>query len=121
MECILILIDPRPLQPLQPNRLVAMHAALGQAEDQPGRRVRVYNTTNFRTASRPRFVLPVEKSNLRVTRRGDGVHRDVLTIHGLVQRGNLSTEEPVMKFLARFGNKFVVWRILQYWRDSGAD
>ena len=48
-------------------------------------------------------------------------HRDVLTIHGLVQRGNLSTEEPVMKFLARFGNKFVVWRILQYWRDSGAD
>ena len=48
-------------------------------------------------------------------------HRDVLTIHGLVQRGNLSTEEPVTKFLARFGNKFVVWRILQYWRDSEAD
>ena len=48
-------------------------------------------------------------------------HRDVLTSHGLVQRGNLSTEEPVMKFLARFGNKFVVWRILQYWRDSEAD
>ena len=48
-------------------------------------------------------------------------HRDVLTIHGLVQRGSLSTEEPVMKFLARLGNKFVVWRILQYWRDSEAD
>ena len=73
MECILILIDPRPLQPLQPNRLVAMHAALAQAEDQAGRRVRVYNTANLRAASRPRLVFPVEKSNLRVTGRGDGV------------------------------------------------
>ena len=50
-----------------------MHAALAQAEDQAGRRVRVDNTTNFRAAPRPRLVLPVEKSNLRVTGRGDGV------------------------------------------------
>ena len=50
-----------------------MHAALAQAEDQAGRRVRVYNTTNFRAAPRPRLVLPMEKSNLRVTGRGDGV------------------------------------------------
>ena len=45
-------------------------------------------------------------------------HRDVLTVHGLVQRGNLSTEEPDMSFLARLDCKFVVWHILGYWRAT---
>ena len=45
-------------------------------------------------------------------------HRDVLTVHGLVQRGNLSTEEPNMCFLARLDCKFVVWHILGYWRAT---
>ena len=87
---VLVLVDPRPLQPLQPDRLLAMHAALApvwvssgddrvdgrdarklrhrtpgtrQAEDQAGRRVRVDNTTNFRAAPRPRLVLPMEKAH----------------------------------------------------------
>ena len=40
-----------------------MHAALAQAEDQAGRRVRVYDIANFRAASCPRLVLPMEKAH----------------------------------------------------------
>ena len=58
---ILVLVDPRPLQPLQPDRLLAVHAALREADDQPGRRVRVYDTTNLRAAFCTCFVLPVEE------------------------------------------------------------
>ena len=58
---MLIPIDPRPLQPLQANRLLAVHAALREAEDHAGRRVRVDEAANFRAAPRPRLVLPVEE------------------------------------------------------------
>ena len=44
---ILVLVDPRPLQPLQPDRLLAVHAALREADDQPSAYVRVDGAANF--------------------------------------------------------------------------
>ena len=45
-------------------------------------------------------------------------HRDVLTVRGLAQRGKLSTNDPVLNFLARLGDNGVVWKILEYWRAT---
>ena len=45
---LLVLVDPRPLQPLQANRLLAVHAALREAEDQPSAYVRVDDNVNAR-------------------------------------------------------------------------
>ena len=59
----LILVDPRPFQPLQPDRLLAVHAALREADDQPSGYVRVDDSTNFRAAFCSCLVLPVEKAH----------------------------------------------------------
>ena len=45
-------------------------------------------------------------------------HRDVLAVRGLAQRGKLSTNDPVLNFLARLGDNGVVWPILGYWRAT---
>ena len=45
-------------------------------------------------------------------------HRDVLTVRGLAQRGKLSTNDPVLNFLARLGDNGVVWHVLEYWRAT---
>ena len=45
-------------------------------------------------------------------------HRDVLTVRGLAQRGKLSTDDPVLNFLARLGDNGVVWHVLEYWRAT---
>ena len=45
-------------------------------------------------------------------------HRDVLAVRGLAQRGKLSTNDPVLHFLARIGDNGVVWHILTYWRPT---
>ena len=43
-------------------------------------------------------------------------HRELLACRGLAQRGKLSTNDPVLNFLARLGDRGVVWHILEYWR-----
>ena len=45
-------------------------------------------------------------------------HRDVLAVRGLAQRGKLSTNDPVLNFLARRADNGVVWKILEYWRAT---
>ena len=45
-------------------------------------------------------------------------HRDVLAVRGLAQRGKLSTNDPVLNFLARLGDNGVVWHVLEYWRAT---
>ena len=45
-------------------------------------------------------------------------HRDVLVVRGLAQRGKLSTNDPVLNFLARLGDNGVVWHILGYWQAT---
>ena len=45
-------------------------------------------------------------------------HRDVLVCRGLAQRGNLSTSDPVLHFLARLGDNGVVWNVLSFWRAT---
>ena len=45
-------------------------------------------------------------------------HRDVLTVRGLAQRGKLSTDDPVLNFLARLGDNGVVWHVLSFWRAT---
>ena len=45
-------------------------------------------------------------------------HRDVLAVRGLAQRGKLSTNDPVVNFLARLGDNGVVWHVLEYWRAT---
>ena len=45
-------------------------------------------------------------------------HRDVLAVRGLAQRGKLSTDDPVLNFLARLGDNGVVWHVLEYWRAT---
>ena len=41
-------------------------------------------------------------------------HRDVLAVRGLAQRGKLSTNDPVLNFLARLGDNGVCWHILSF-------
>ena len=45
-------------------------------------------------------------------------HRDVLAVRGLAQRGKLSTNDPVLNFLARLGDNGVCWHILSFWRAT---
>ena len=45
-------------------------------------------------------------------------HRDVLAVRGLAQRGKLSTNDPVLHFLARLGDNGVCWHILSFWRAA---
>ena len=45
-------------------------------------------------------------------------HRDVLAVRGLAQRGKLSTNDPVLHFLARLGDNGVVWHVLSFWRAT---
>jgi len=45
-------------------------------------------------------------------------HRDVLAVRGLAQRGKLSTNDPVLDFLARLGDNGVVWHLLSFWRAT---
>ena len=45
-------------------------------------------------------------------------HRDVLVCRGLAQRGKLSTNDPVLHFLARLGDNGVCWHILSFWRAA---
>ena len=45
-------------------------------------------------------------------------HRDVLAVRGLAQRGKLSTEDSVLKFLSRLGDNGIVWHVLEYWRAT---
>ena len=45
-------------------------------------------------------------------------HRDVLAVRGLAQRGKLSTEDPVLNFLARLGDNGIVWYVLSFWRAT---
>ena len=45
-------------------------------------------------------------------------HRDVLAVRGLAQRGKLSTNDPVLSFLARRADNGVAWKILEYWRAT---
>ena len=45
-------------------------------------------------------------------------HRDVLAVRGLAQRGKLSTNDPVLNFLARLGDNGVVWHVLSFWRAT---
>ena len=45
-------------------------------------------------------------------------HRDVLAVRGLAQRGKLSTNDPVLHFLARLGDNGVCWHILSFWRAT---
>ena len=55
---------------------------------------------------------------LSVARQNNGVHRDVLAVRGLAQRGKLSTNDSVLNFLARLGDNGVVWHVLEYWRAT---
>ena len=45
-------------------------------------------------------------------------HRDVLAVRGLAQRGKLSTNDPMLHFLARLGDNGVVWHVLSFWRAT---
>ena len=45
-------------------------------------------------------------------------HREFLALRGLAQRGKLSTEHRALNFLAKLGERGVVWHILTYWRPT---
>jgi len=45
-------------------------------------------------------------------------HRDVLAVRGLAQRDKLSTNDPVLYFLAQLGDNGVVWHVLSFWRAT---
>ena len=45
-------------------------------------------------------------------------HREVLAVRGLAQRGKLSTEHRALNFIAKLGERGVVWHILTYWRPT---
>ena len=45
-------------------------------------------------------------------------HREFLALRGLAQRGKLSTEHRALNFIAKLGERGVVWHILTYWRAT---
>ena len=45
-------------------------------------------------------------------------HREFLALRGLAQRGKLSTEHRALNFIAKLGERGVVWHILTYWRPT---
>ena len=45
-------------------------------------------------------------------------HRDFLAVRGLAQRGKLSTEHRALNFIAKLGERGVVWHVLTYWRPT---
>ena len=45
-------------------------------------------------------------------------HREFLALRGLAQRGKLSTEHRALNFIAKLGERGVVWHILTYWRGT---
>ena len=45
-------------------------------------------------------------------------HRDFLAVRGLAQRGKLRTDHRTLNFIARLGERGVVWHILTYWRPT---
>ena len=45
-------------------------------------------------------------------------HRAFLALRGLAQRGKLSTEHRALNFIAKLGERGVVWHILTYWRAT---
>ena len=100
---VLILVDPRPLQPLQPDRLVAILEA-------PGANLNVRDDEGETPLSLAiyYFSLAIDRADLNELR---------LAL-GLAQRGRLSTGDPVLNFLARLGDNGVVWHILGYWRAT---
>ena len=42
-------------------------------------------------------------------------HREFLALRGLAQRGKLETEHRALNFIAKLGERGVVWHILTYW------
>ena len=40
------------------------------------------------------------------------------SMRGLAQRGKLSTEHRALNFIAKLGERGVVWHILTYWRPT---
>ena len=45
-------------------------------------------------------------------------HREFLAVRGLAQRGKLRTDHRALNFIARLGERGVVWHILTYWRPT---
>ena len=45
-------------------------------------------------------------------------HREFLALRGLAQRGKLETEHRALNFIAKLGERGVVWHILTYWRPT---
>ena len=45
-------------------------------------------------------------------------HREFLAVRGLAQRGKLRTEHRALNFIAKLGERGVVWHILTYWRPT---
>ena len=45
-------------------------------------------------------------------------HREFLAVRGLAQRGKLSTEHRALNFIAKLGERGVVWNVLTYWRPT---
>ena len=45
-------------------------------------------------------------------------HREVLAVRGLAQRGKLRTDHRALNFIARLGERGVVWHVLTYWRPT---
>ena len=46
-------------------------------------------------------------------------HREFLALRGLAQRGKFKTEHRALNFIAKLGERGVVWHILTYWRPTG--
>ena len=45
-------------------------------------------------------------------------HREFLVLRGLAQRGKLRTDHRALHFIAKLGERGVVWHILTYWRPT---
>ena len=45
-------------------------------------------------------------------------HREFLAVRGLAQRGKLRTDHRALNFIARLGERGVVWHVLTYWRPT---
>ena len=45
-------------------------------------------------------------------------HREFLAVRGLAQRGKLRTDHRALNFIAKLGERGVVWHILTYWRPT---
>ena len=45
-------------------------------------------------------------------------HQEFLALRGLAQRGKLRTDHRALNFIAKLGERGVVWHVLTYWRPT---